>query len=327
MDAFQLALYKLKKRLSRAAEPARPALYLAQSKDGQQAQIDYPPVIGSWKVLGTVASGTSATVYRVVPTWAPNATEHYALKLHSDRHAGEADARSRFRREIRILKSFKHRNVVGMVEAGEYQGRLFIVMELVEGFNLRQALETRKPHMTGKLDWCIQIARGLAATHRRGIVHRDLKPENILTTRVGVIKLADFGLARHEELQKVTRVGYLVGTPAYMAPESLMGCEPDRRSDLYSLGVILYEIFTGKMPYDASSVTEFIDAHLNQAPVPPRRHVPSMPPELESLILRLLEKNPKDRVQSADELREALEAVLAQVVGVADIRTSARVVA
>jgi len=305
----------LRRLFSRAAKPVTPHLYVARPSEGPAAQL-----IGTWRVLDVLASGTSATVYRVVPAWAPNSTEHFALKLHSDRLASEQDARSRFRREIRILKGFKHRNVVGMIEAGEHQGRLFIVMELVEGRNLRQALERQKPQLTGKLDWSIQITRALSAVHRRGIVHRDLKPENILTTRVGVIKLADFGLAVQDKLQQVTRTGLLVGTPAYMAPETLLGGEPDKRSDLYSLGVLLHEIFTGRMPFEASTVSQFIDAHLFARPISPQRVCPGMPKGLSDVILKLLEKSPEDRYQTADEVREALEPVLAAVVGVPDPR-------
>jgi len=310
-------------RLRRAPSTTPPTLYLASTQDDSTARVK-PVQIGSWKVLGVIASGASATVFRVVPAWAPASKQHYALKLHASSLSAERDARSRFHREIRILKGLQHRNVVGMVEAGEHRGQLFIVMELVEGRNLRQALDHQKPQLTGKLDWAIQIARALSAVHRRGVVHRDLKPENILTTRVGVIKLADFGLAVQDELQKITRVGLLVGTPAYMAPETMMGHEPGPRSDLYSLGLVLYELFTGCMPFKAQTVGEFIDAHLAAAPVPPRRRDASLPASVEAIILRLLEKDPDARYQSADELREALEASLAEVVGIARAAQEAR---
>lgn len=291
-----------------------PRLYVAPLAD--EAAGRHPSRIGSWKVLGVLGEGTSATVFRVVPTWAPDSTEHYALKLHERRQAGEKDARDRFRREMRILRTIKHRNVVQLIETGEFQGRQFMVMELVEGRNLRQALERHQPQLTGRLDWSIQIARALGAMHDCGIVHRDLKPENILTTRVGVVKLADFGLALNAENGSVTQVGFLVGTPAYMAPEYLLGREPDSRSDLYSFGVILYELFTGEMPYNATSLGDFIEAHIEAPPIPPRSRVATLPRELELVILRLLEKKPARRFQSADDVRAALEKVLALVVGV-----------
>lgn len=305
------ALSALTRPFRRPAPPA--SLYLACDSDATVEVAAHPALIGSWKVLGLIASGTSAAVYRVVPAWAPGSHEHYALKLHSDRLSGERDARSRFRREIRILKSLRHRNVVGMVEAGEFNGRLFIVMELVEGRSLKEALDREKPPLSGKLDWAIQISRALAAVHRRGVVHRDLKPANILTTRVGVVKLADFGLAVGTDVQKITKPGFLVGTPAYMAPETLMGVEPDVRADLYSLGVVLYEIFAGRMPYEAQTVSDFISGHLFARPEPLRRHAPTAPAALEKLLLRLLEKDPTDRVQSADAVREELEEILADV--------------
>jgi serine/threonine-protein kinase len=272
-----------------------------------------PRRIGRWRVIGMVGEGTSSIVYRVV-LQSGTATP-YALKLHDQVQASDRMARDRFRREMRILRSIHHRNVVGLIDTGEYEGRQYIVMELVEGRNLREAEEQLHPHLRRKLDWSIQIARALAALHDSGIVHRDLKPENILTTRIGVIKLVDFGLARHSDSTVVTQVGFLVGTPAYMAPEYLRGQTPDSRSDLYSLGVVLYELFTGRMPYNAVTLHDFIEAHLDEAPIPPHHRVPSLPRSLEAVILRLLEKKPARRFQKADDLRLALERVLSEVIG------------
>lgn len=305
-------MHLCRRLLKRQSRPDDPHLYVAPSPDGS----DPPSQIGSWKVLGVLGEGTSATVFRVVPTWAPDSTEHYALKLHDLRHAEDKDCRDRFRREMRILRSLRHRNIVQFIETGEYQGRQFIVMEIVEGRNLREALERYQPQITGKLDWSIQIARALAAMHELGIVHRDLKPENILTTRVGIIKLADFGLARNGEAKAVTQAGFLVGTPAYMAPEYLLGREPDARSDLYTFGVILYEVFTGAMPYNATTLTDFIQAHIEASPIPPRLRNGSVPLAVERIILKLLDKRPARRFQTAKELRTALEDALAQVVGI-----------
>ncbi len=310
---------------SRSHSQARPQLYIQRTAFDSTDNI--PHQIGNWRVLDVIGSGTSSTVYRVVPAWSTGSKQHYALKLHSDRQSSERDSRERFKREIKLLKSVKHRNVVEMIETGEYHGRQFLVMEIVDGHNLRESYKKQRPQLPGLLDWSIQIARGLSATHQRGIIHRDLKPENILSTRIGVIKLADFGLARDGSHRAITRPGLLVGTPAYMAPETLLGREPDHRSDLYSLGVILYELFTGCMPYQAETVAEFIDAHLEAKPIPARQRNPNLPPELERIILRLLCKNPRDRFQSATDLVKALENVLAEVVGVRKSWEGGRIVA
>jgi len=289
-----------------------PPLYIAPSQE--EIDLGHPSVIGDWRVLGVVGEGTSSTVFRVIPNGTTHATAHYALKLHEGRQAGKLEARDRFKREMRILRSVKHPNIVQLLETGEYNGRLFIVMEMVEGCNLRQALEKFQPPLKIKLEWSMQIAQALASLHKCGIVHRDLKPENILATRRNTIKLVDFGLARTAEMAQITNVGFLVGTPAYIAPEYLLGDEPDFRSDLYSLGVILYELCTGFMPYQATTLGDFIDAHIEATPIPPRTRVPFLPRELELIILRLLEKRPVRRFQNAEAVRYALEEVLHKVV-------------
>ena len=277
-----------------------------------------PATIGRWRVLELLGEGNSARVLRVVPLQAPHgSTEQYALKLQNHRQAADALARTRFLRESRILQNQGHRNIVRFVETGKHEGCPYLVMEMVEGLNLRQAIEENQPRLKGKIDWVIQICRGLAALHERGIVHRDLKPENIMTTRHGLIKIADFGLARGADNATATRVGHLVGTPAYMSPEYLLGHEPDSRSDLYSLGVIMYELFTGRMPFTAASVSDYLNAHLDSRPLPPTAYAPELPRELEAIILRLLDKRPVRRFPSATALRVALETLLAHLVGVA----------
>lgn len=275
-----------------------------------------PIIIGQWRVLDVIGEGTTSRVFRVVPTRKTACDTAYALKLQNAAQARDSNARNRFLRESRIMKSISHRNIVRLVEAGEHEGCPYLVMEMIEGISLREAMQENQPKLKGKLDWAIQICRGLAAMHERGVVHRDLKPENILTTRVGFIKLADFGLAKTSETSALTKAGHLVGTPAYISPEYLLGAEPDLRSDLYSLGVILYELFTGAMPFRAQTVSEFIQAHLEATPIRPRRIVPDIPLRLEHLILRLLEKSPERRYGSAVDVRQCLEAVLADAAGV-----------
>lgn len=278
--------------------------------------IEIPPsVIGGWRVRKLIGQGTSARVYCVEPVGAERSTEAHALKLMNADVARDKGARDRFRRESRILQSIRHRNVIRHFETGEHEGRPYLVMELVEGRNLRDALAANEPKLKGKLDWAIQICRGLAAIHGRGAIHRDLKPENIITTSVGLVKIADFGLARTRSTGVVTKAGHLVGTPAYMSPEYLMGQEPDARSDLYSLGVVLYELFSGQMPFPARSVNEHIQAHLDSRPEHPHVHAPDIPVRLDSLVMRLLDKRPARRPESAEEVRNTLEFVLEQLVG------------
>lgn len=273
-----------------------------------------PQRIGAWQVLDVLGDGATSTVYRVMPARAARCAVRYALKLQRANLADQKDARDRFKREVQILRAVKHRNVVQLIESGEHNGRLYIVMELVEGRSMRDALLRYNPSLLYRLDWSIQIARAVSALHNANVVHRDLKPENILITRVGVIKLADFGLAHSDETASVTNIGLLVGTPAYIAPEYLLGQDQDHRSDLYSLGVILYELFTGIMPYDAVTLGQYIGAHLESTPIAPRRRVPSIPHSLEKILMQLLEKRPQRRFASAEALRKALEDVRLEVV-------------
>lgn len=274
---------------------------------------EHPSRIGSWEVLNILGRGASATVYRVTPHWASGPRRQYALKLHAATYAADRHSRHRFTREIQVLRTLRHRNVVDLVECGEYQGRLFLVTELVEGAALDATVRRTSPGLSTRLDWAIQITRALGAIHQAGVVHRDLKPDNILVDRSGRVKVADFGLARAPRAlsASLTVHGTLAGAPAYLAPESLLGQELDSRSDLYSLGVVLYELFTGYMPFEAETVSQFLDAHMMSLPAPLRRYEPRLPREIEATVLRLLRKNPQERHGAAAEVERELAAVLA----------------
>ena len=276
-----------------------------------QPRGEHPSHVGSWKIRDVLGRGISATVYRVTPEWASGDRAEFALKLHAPGLAGDRLARQRFAREIEILRSLRHDNVVQMVECGEYHGRMFLVMELVKGERLDAAMHRRDASLATRMDWAIQMARALGAIHSAGVLHRDLKPDNILVDRSGCVKLADFGMARASSRASSARTafGVLPGAPAYVAPEALLGQAADMHTDLYSLGVVLYELFTGRLPYDAQTVPQFLQAHVVALPIPPRQLAPDLPRDLEALLLRLLRKHPHERPSSAAAVEQELNAL------------------
>ena len=215
----------------------------------------------------------------------------------------------RFLREARAVAQLDHPNVVRILNAGEENGRHFIVMEMVSGENLRLHLaRERSLERPEALRIVTGVAHALAAAHELGLVHRDIKPDNILVDENGLVKVADFGLARHVTgVGEITGEGIACGTPPYMSPEQIGGQLVDGRSDLYSLGVVLYECLAGKRPFNAHDILGWLACHTHMEPEPLRRHVHDVPDEVESLVNRLLAKRPEDRYADARELLTDLQ--------------------
>ena len=237
-----------------------------------------------------------------------------AVKVLFPALATDAGFVERFRREAQAAANLQHPNIVSVFDWGEANGTYFIVMEYVEGLTLAETLRDEgRLHPDRAAEITADIAAALGFAHRNGVVHRDVKPGNVLITRDGGVKVADFGIARaisDSSDQNLTKTGSVMGTATYFSPEQARGAPVDPRSDLYSLGVVLYEMITGRPPFSGDSAVAIAYKHVQENPVPPRRVDPSLPETLEAICLKTLAKNPANRYPSAQDLRADLRRYL-----------------
>src|SRR4051812_40835026 len=230
-----------------------------------------------------------------------------ALKLLGGRFATDPEFRERFRREAQAAAGLTHPDIVGIFDRAGRGGTPYIAMELVDGQTLKELVQQRGPLPSQMaVELTEQILRALGYAHRRGIVHRDVKPQNVILDPEGQAKVADFGIARAANSQ-MTQAGAMIGTVQYLSPEQANGFPVDRRSDLYSTGIVLYELLTGNVPFDGEAPISIALKHVNELPVPPGQLQPGISPALEAVVLRALEKDPNRRYQTAEEFIAALE--------------------
>src|SRR3954453_15798772 len=232
-----------------------------------------------------------------------------ALKLMGGRFAEDPEYHERFRREAQAAAGMQHPNIVGIYDRSEWDGTPYIAMELVDGKTLKELVTERgplPPDVAAGLTE--QVLQALGYAHRRGIVHRDVKPQNVIIDHDGQAKVAGFGIARAGDTSQMTQTGAIIGSMQYLSPEQAEGYPVDRRADLYSVGIVLYELLTGRVPFDGEAPIAIAIKQINEPPVPPGQLRPGLPPALEAVVLRALEKDPARRYQSAEEFIAALEA-------------------
>src|SRR5918911_743650 len=259
-----------------------------------------------YKIVGRLGTGGMADVFLAEDQ---QLGRKLALKLLHARFAEDAGFVERFRREAQAAAGLQHPNVVGVYDRGTYDGTYYIAMEYLPGRTLKQLIRQEAPlDPVRAIDITIQSLKAARFAHRRGVIHRDLKPHNVIVDDSDQAKVTDFGIAR-AGASDMTETGSIMGTAQYLSPEQAQGHAVSASSDLYSVGVVLYELVTGRVPFDAESAVTIALKHVSEAPKPLREVNPNVPPELEHVVLWALNKDPAHRPKTADELIVALHQV------------------
>jgi len=265
--------------------------------------------VGDYQVIGILGSGGMGEVYKVRNVISDRVE---AMKVLLPDLSSAPDLADRFLREIKVQASLKHPNIASLHTAVRLENQLLMLMEFVEGSTLEQKLKQQgKLPVASAVDYISQVLAALEYAHAQGVIHRDIKPGNMMLTPAGVIKLMDFGIAKGSSDHQLTMAGTTVGSLYYMSPEQIQGAvDLDARSDLYSVGVSLYELVTGKRPFDGDSQFAIMSAHLKNTPVPPVALDPTLPQTLNDVIMLAVAKDPNARFQGAAAFRKALSSVV-----------------
>src|SRR5215212_10272901 len=273
--------------------------------------------LGPYEILSPLGAGGMGEVYRARD---PRLGREVAVKVLPAAVSGDADRLRRFEQEARAASALNHPNILTVFDTGSHDGTVYLVTEILEGETLRGRLAGGALPARKAIEIGIQIARGLAAAHERGIVHRDLKPENLFLTRDDRVKILDFGLAKLQASLDLadaptvltdTEPGVVLGTVGYMAPEQVRGQPVDHRADLFALGAVLYEMLTGRRAFQKDSAAETMSAILREEPPDLAETGKLVPPGLDRMVRRCLEKDPHRRFQSASDLAFGLESLSA----------------
>jgi beta-lactam-binding protein with PASTA domain/predicted Ser/Thr protein kinase len=279
-------------------------------------------VDGRYRVLSRIGTGGMADVYLAEDE---QLGRKVALKLLHRRFAEDPGFVERFRREARAVAGLAHPHVVGVYDRGAHDGTYYIAMEYLPGRSLKQLIRQEAPlEPVRAIDLALQILKAARFAHRHGVIHRDLKPQNVIVDDAGYAKVTDFGIAR-AGASDMTETGSIMGTAQYLSPEQAQGLPVGFSSDIYSVGVILYEMLTGKIPFEADSPVSIALRHISEAPVPPSLHNPRVPRALEQAVLWALNKNPADRPADADAFIAALERIREGIVRGEETEQTARI--
>jgi beta-lactam-binding protein with PASTA domain len=267
-------------------------------------------VDGRYRVVERIGSGGMADVYLAEDT---HLGRRVAIKMLHRRFAQDSEFVERFRREASSAAGLQHPNVVGVFDRGEHEGTYYIAMEHLSGHTLKEIVGAEAPLPEERaIELGLQILRAASFAHRRGVIHRDFKSQNVIVDEEGTAKVTDFGIAR-AGTSEITETGSIMGTAQYLSPEQAQGHAVTEASDLYSIGVIVYELLGGRLPFDGDTAVSVALKHLSQPPPPLSQMRPDVHPGLEAVVMRALAKDPAQRYSSADEFAAALEAALSEI--------------
>jgi eukaryotic-like serine/threonine-protein kinase len=261
--------------------------------------------VGDYEIVGKLGAGGLGAVYEVKHLISQR---REAMKILLPDLSGTPEMVQRFRREVQTLATLNHVNIAALHTAFYYEDQLAMVMELVTGETLRDRHLKGPIPLAQTLGFIAQVLQALVYAHNLGVVHRDIKPSNVMITESGSIKLLDFGIALTGQASGLTRAGYLLGSLNYMSPEQVNGGKATPRSDIYSVGVALYELLTGKLPITGETTYQIMMNHMNQVPTPPHEIAPEVPAGLSASVMRALKKDPDLRFASAEDFLQGLQA-------------------
>jgi eukaryotic-like serine/threonine-protein kinase len=268
---------------------------------------------GRYQVLKELGRGGMGIVFQA---YDKQLKEQVAIKILSPLLSNDPDALERLKREVSAARRITHANVIRIHDIAEVNGLHYVSMEYFGGTNLKEYLkQTGHLSLMEAFNIASQVCDGLKAAHDQGVIHRDLKSQNIIISAGNQIKVIDFGLAHTQQMQGLTATGLIMGTPEYMAPEQVSGKKVDERADVYSLGIILYELFTGKVPFTGPSAIAIGFQQMKDFPPPPTSVNPQIPAALEQVILKALQKDPMQRHRSVAELKQDLDQAVHHPVG------------
>ncbi|HET6208527.1 MAG TPA: serine/threonine-protein kinase [Terracidiphilus sp.] len=260
--------------------------------------------IGDYEVVARLGAGGLGVVYEVQHLISQR---REAMKILLPDQSGTPEMVERFRREVQTLATLNHVNIAQLHTAFYHENQLAMIMELIQGETLRDLRARTAITLPQALDYIAQTLNALAYAHRLGVVHRDIKPSNVMITDGGFVKLLDFGIAITGHGSDLTRAGYLLGSLNYMSPEQVGGSKATSRSDLYSVGVTLYELLTGELPIKGENNYEVMMGHINQIPIPPHHIAPLVPVVVSDAVMRALAKDPMQRFATADDFLHSLK--------------------